>query len=81
VTLPEGEDLISGLSFDDMQQEGHRRDTSQKSKFFPVKQCPEERYTGSSSSQPDYAKVAKQARECSFQFNGLEKQLEFLKLV
>jgi len=80
VTTPEGEDLISGLSFDEMQQEGHRRDASRESKLYPENQFPQERSRGS-SNQPDYAKIAKQVLEGSFHSDSLEKPIEFLKQV
>jgi len=67
-SITEGENLLASLSFDNMQKEAHRRESSQDKKTTAL--TPR-------SSQSDYAKVAKQVREWSFRFDGAEKQFEW----
>jgi len=61
LTNAEGDNLVASLSFDNMQKEAHRRESSQDKKTAALTPRP---------SQSDYAKVAKQVREWSFRFDG-----------
>jgi len=72
LTNAEGENRVASLSFDNMQKEAHRRESSQDKKTTALTPRP---------SQSDYAKVAKQVREWSFRFDGAEKPFEFLEQV
>jgi len=72
LTNAEGDNLVASLSFDNMQKEAHRRESSHDKKITALTPRP---------SQSDYAKVAKQVREWSFRFDGAEKPFEFLEQV
>jgi len=71
LTNAEGENLEASLCFDNLQKEGQRRDASQERKATAMI---------SGHSQPEYAKVAKQASGRSG-FYGGEKPFEFLEQV
>jgi len=64
--------MVASLSFDNMQKEAHRRESSQDKKTTALTPRP---------SQSDYAKIAKQVREWSFRFDGAEKPFQFLEQV
>ncbi|XP_070068145.1 uncharacterized protein [Drosophila takahashii] len=83
LTPAEEEDLLASLSIDNMQQEAQKRVPSPQKRNTEgaQKTAAPVRTPTSTPSQPDYAKVAKQVREWSFKFDGIEKPFEFLEQV
>ncbi|KAH8349458.1 hypothetical protein KR084_005219, partial [Drosophila pseudotakahashii] len=81
LTPAEGEDLLASLSIDNMQKEAQKRVPSPEKKETECvqKTAAPVRNPAPTPSQPDYAKVAKQVREWSFKFDGIEKPFEFLE--
>jgi len=68
----EGDNLVAGLSVDNLQKEANRRESSQDKKITALI---------SRLSHSDCARIAKQVREWSFRFDGAEKPFEFLEQV